>query len=140
VWLGLLKDYTAEDINRLKEAGVSKVEGHAKDINADAARKIAEAAKLHAEADLISAHKAKTAADAYAVTRKADADYALSVADAIQKVADAMNNLRQKGGNTGFDEKQLIQLLLNAKREFPTDPQIENASQEHLDSGDQEKA
>ena len=46
VWLGLLKDYTAEDINRLKEAGVSKVEGHAKDINANAAQKIAQAAKL----------------------------------------------------------------------------------------------
>lgn len=117
VWFGLLRDYTAEDINRLKEAAVSHVEAQVANKMAEAELKVAEAAKQHAEAEEVLARR-------YATRIKAEGDYAKNMAEAFEKLTLAISRIKEAGGSISFDQEQLMRLLTRGGQEFPEDEHI----------------
>lgn len=118
-----IKGYTADDIGRLKEGGVQKVEGEGQKAIAEAQAKVAEAAKLHAEAELKRAEAelkraevSKAKAEAYATARKADGEYAKDVAAAWNSFQEAQSRIKQAGGSVSFDFEQIFHLLCRGEQ------------------------
>ena len=98
--LGLMHRYTVEDLCRLKEAAISEREGLGRKANAEAAKLIAEAANLQAEADL---KNAKISAIRNSTEDRQDA--------ALDRVLDAISNIKQQGGSVASDSEQLEHML-----------------------------
>ena len=117
VWLGLLHDYTAEDINRLRKAGLRRVEAGADEAHAKAYRTLAEAEKIWAEAE-------KIRAEGEAARIKAEGERAEAIARAVEHLRDTISRVKQQGGNVAFDEQQLLFLLARGREEFPKDDLI----------------
>lgn len=109
-----IKGYTATDIDRIKEAGVQKIEAQARKDHAEADAKIAAAARDHAEAE-------KLRAEADAIRCKAKNDQLITQAEAIERFSNAVSNIRRKGGDVGFSQKELIEYILLGAKKFPKD-------------------
>jgi hypothetical protein len=131
-FLGLLHDYTAEDIDRLKEAGVQIVESKAKKQYAEAMEKIAKAAELHAMAEVRNAEAQKILADAdmvkaetLKIAKETEIEYLAKYTESIERVNDAISKIKQKGGLVLFNKKQLDDLLKVGSLEFPNDKKSE---------------
>ena len=119
-----LRGYTAEDVAKLKEAGIQKLQGEGLKPLAEARAKVGEAAERHANAEKLRAEAEKAKAEADAIRRKADGEYAKDISIAVQNVADAMSKIKQAGGTVAFDEQQLLKLLTEGQKRFPEDRQI----------------
>ena len=127
VWLGLIKDYTADDINRLKEAFVEEKEANARYKSAESENKIAEAAERHANAEKLMAEKD-------AIILDSRANYAERMSIAIERLSNAIITLKMKNGDIAFDEKQLLKLIIKGSGEFPDDDIIADSIQENYDT------
>ena len=97
IWARIV-GHTAEDVSRLKEAGVSIAEGEARMRHAEAAAKEAEAAKLFQEAE---AQKISNAERRQNIARE----------DAIERYAQIEAALRMLGGSVAFDATQIQRLI-----------------------------
>lgn len=124
--LGLVKDYTVDDISRLKEAAVQDLENKANLKYAEAEAKLAEAANLHAEAEL----KKK---QSQAVQLNTEADYALKMSEAIERVANAFKTLKQSGGSASVDTEQLLRIITRHEFESLNEEEIDNDEKNEID-------
>lgn len=125
--LNKIKGYTAQDAKRLKEAAIQIAEGEAAQ-KVNEARKIeAEAQKIHAEADYKRQKAAlkeiewrKSLREIEECKKNADIENTERQAAAIERLANAISVLKQKGGEVGFDKEQIENALkmLEEKREF----------------------
>ncbi len=129
-----LRGYTAEDINRLKEAGVSRVEAETDAKAAEAALKISEAHKNFAEKEkiaqealLIKAQAARTIAEADKIKAEAEKLRVDTVVDAIDRLSTAASRIRQSGGEIFLDKEQLEKLIRDAAKLSPNNKLLEGA-------------
>jgi hypothetical protein len=128
--LGMLNKKLITDIGRLKEAALGKMEAETKAAQADAAKKLAEAAEAANRANLLKrtdaiarAEKeqarqqaAKTAAEAEAVRKDAETRRLQGIIDAACKVLDSASKLKQEGGQPMFNEENLKKVMDHAVR------------------------
>ena len=157
VFFGMCRDYTADDFARLKEAGVQKAEHHAAHEQAKAKREDAEAEKILAEAaeihERIDESKRKDALRVMeyrkdqltkqaeievARAKRADSEArrAQAMADAMERVSDAISTIRSKGGNVAFDSDQLMRLLQQGIAENPEDASLQETLENLLEPAD----
>lgn len=95
--IGLVQSYTADDISRLKEAGIGMVEAKTSEKNAMAVKLMAEAAEIHARTEN---ERLKT-----------KGNDTLKKAEALEKVAQVISIIKQNGGDVAFDLPDLMRLL-----------------------------
>lgn len=115
----LVRGYTADDIARLKEAGVRQVEAKAAKDFAEAEEKIANAAKAHAEAEAIRA--------------KAACDLLTAKLEAVERVEAAISRIKQKGGAVAFSEDELRAIVLRTGEKYPGDAALKDP-EKHVES------
>jgi len=113
-----VRGHTASDARRLKEAAVNGVEG-------EAGKRMSEARKLDAEAQLLYAQAEEKRRDAALKKVKydrqvhelqgdqldEDIDRMERVANATERLANAISRIQQMGGDVAFDSEQLGALL-----------------------------
>ncbi len=123
IWYGI-RGYALDDVNRLREAGVSMVEGQAEEKHAQNRKTDAEATKIYMEAEVLRQKAARERLEAEA--EKAELEYArleleeqaLAIeqerAAALERQAEAFERLRQavsaikaKGGDVLFDGERI---------------------------------
>ncbi|MDW3194591.1 MAG: hypothetical protein R8G66_19590 [Cytophagales bacterium] len=116
-FLGLVEEYTEDDILRLKEAGVKLAEAKAIRMTAEAelqlstaAEKFALTAQKHAE---VEAERRKLEIE----QKMAEDELLISKAEALERIAQAINTIRQNGGTVSFDQEQLQRLLEGEKNQ-----------------------
>jgi hypothetical protein len=126
----LLKGYTANDIDRLKEAGVRLVEGKAEKEHAEATAKIATAAREHGEAERARAEAEKLRAEADLLRAKSDADSLLSQVEAFERVETAISKIKQRGGDVAFSKAEILRLVWRESERMPDDPEVRQATRE----------
>lgn len=115
--IGLCKKYTAEDVSRLKEAGVQIVEYKAQTEGANARLVAAAASKVEEEVRRIAAETR---------TREVSSqiENMVAAAEAVERVADAISKFRQNGGDVIFDMNEMRQLISRVLGDFPNDPRL----------------
>lgn len=120
-----VKGYTASDVLRLKEAAIQNVEGEALKKLSEAKKNEAEAARLFAESerikresaikDLEIANKKKSLVDS--ITEE-DMSKLERVANATERLNNAISSIRQKGGDVGFDSETIKKILESNDQEL----------------------
>jgi hypothetical protein len=118
-----VRGYAADDISRLKEAGVLQVEAKAQKDLAEAKEKIANAARLHAEAE-------KFRSEAYAIRVTADTNLLEAQVKALERIEAIISAIRQKGGSVAFDTNEIARHILRGLERFPNDPALKAAERE----------
>jgi len=119
-----LRGYTGEDINRLKEAGVRRVEADADAKAAEARQKISEAERNFAERERIKQEallKQAEAAKAIAEANKTNAEAMKirmeAIVNAVEQLSAAASRIRQNGGDVFLDKDQLKRLISDASKD-----------------------
>ncbi|RXK79850.1 hypothetical protein EST62_13250 [Chlorobaculum sp. 24CR] len=113
-----VKGYTATDALRLKEAGIQTAEGEAAQRVNNAKKIEAEAQLLHAEADLKRQEAALKEIEWRSALNnlqnsqvKEEIENTERQAAALERLANAISAIRQKGGDIGFDPNQLVNAI-----------------------------
>lgn len=125
-----LRGYAAEDIGRLKEAGVRQVEAEGDNKAAEAQQKISQAEKNFAEKDLIKQEALLKRAQAQKTLAEAGQIRVVTVVDAMDRLSSIASRIRQNGGEIGLDQKQLEKFILDAASSGIESPEIEEAKEE----------
>lgn len=144
VWLRLVKEDAAADAARLREAGLQNVELRNAEKAAEAARTVADAAKLHAETDVAQQERALAAervtgaridnevkaAEAKAAIAEANSRRLRAIRVAAEELRATLTTLRLTSGELGFEREQLLQLLAQGLEEFPDDAVLQMLAEE----------
>jgi hypothetical protein len=125
----LVKRYTAADYGRLKEAGISMVENESKKKGGEAAKLFAEAEEIHARAELLRQEKAIKDAAISASWVNNNIDTINATAAALERLSNAISNIKQKGGDVGFDQEQLEKAVGIGLLKYP-DASVRNENSE----------
>lgn len=126
----LLRGYTANDIDRLKEAGVRQVEAKAEKEHAEATAKIGTAAREHAEAERARAEAEKLRAEARALRSKSEVENLLAQVEAFERVETAISRIKQRGGDVAFSKAEILRLVWRESEQMPADPEVREATKE----------
>lgn len=143
-FLRLVKQDAASDAARLREAGVQNVELRNVGKAAEAQKNVADAAKLHAEADVAHQERALAAervagaridnevkaAEAKAAIAEANTRRLRAIREATEELRATLTSLRIASGELGFEREQLVRLLSQGLEEFPDDEVLRVLAQE----------
>jgi uncharacterized protein YdaT len=132
-----LKNYSADDIERLKEAGVGRVEAETDVKAAEAMQRMSEAQKNFAEKERIAQEAAlkkaefvKTMAEADKISAEATEIRMRTVMKALQDLTSAVSTIRQNGGEVFFDLKQLEKIIVDSARANPRNLELKDVREE----------
>jgi hypothetical protein len=114
-----LKGYTADDIVRLKEAGLRKIEADNELKEAEAFKKMAEATESFARAEAIRQETALK--KALSEGKVIDSIDYKEVENAEQRLNSAINKIHLKGGRILIDNNAVKKLIEQGQNEFPND-------------------
>jgi hypothetical protein len=155
LFIGLLEQGIVTDIRRVKESLVRKMEAEADAADAEAQKKMADAAKaaneanLHKRKDAIARIKleqekvkvAKTEAEAEAIRKDAETRRLQAVTEAQARLMEAIGKLRREGGNIYFDRNNLEKIIggFSAKDGTPENSRKDRVSQTFAGKVDAER-
>ncbi len=123
-----VRGYTANDIGRLKEAGVRLVENESDLKAADVRKKLAQAERSFAEAEYLRQAAALKRSKAEKKDAEAEAIRIKATTDALDRFSDAVSRIRQQGGDVAFSLEQLENLIRDGYKKHPEDPNIKNVA------------
>jgi hypothetical protein len=140
--LWLLTGQVVQDLGRVKEAMLGKMEAEAEETAANARRALAEAAEAANRANIAIGHHAvaraqrrqfeanaaKTEAEAEAIRKEAETHRLQAIAEAQIRFLEAVSSLRQAAGDIGFSQENLeeiLRLLRLSLEQLPSDKGID---------------
>ena len=132
-----LKGFSAEDFNRLKEAGVRRVEAESDVKAAEAMQRMSQAEKSFAEKERIAQEAAlkkaecvRTMAEADKIAAEAAAIRMRTLTTAVEDLSSAVSRIRQNGGDVFFNLKQLEKLIVDSAQANPSNKELNEAREE----------
>lgn len=123
-----IREYTVEDIGRLKEAGVSLVENKSNLKAAETYKSLAEVERTFAEAEDLRQAAALKKAQAKKVEEEAKEIRIRAKIEAFEHLSNAVSRIRQQGGEVAFNLEQLENLIHDGYKKYPEDQNIKHAA------------
>ena len=125
VLLDLMNCHIADDVSQIKDSLIKKQRSEAELAEAEATKRLAEAAaaanqaNLHKRKDRMAAierdrlqlQNAKTQAEIHAILSDAEARKIQAVAEAKARLIEAISKVKQDGGGVFFDEENLRKIM-----------------------------
>jgi hypothetical protein len=125
-----LRSYAADDISRIKEAGIDIKAAEAQLKVSKAVKNFAKEEFINQKAKLKKAAKAKTLAKAGKISAKAAQIREQNENTAVYRVSIATSKIRHNGGKIFLNKKEIEQHLLTALKTNPQNPKLLEAKKE----------